>query len=49
MPVIECHITNIHARESFRQIPTSRRRAKAVICGFGIDGYALAIDRRSPA
>jgi 3-dehydroquinate dehydratase-2 len=43
MPVIECHITNIHARESFRQNSYVSKAAKAVIAGFGIDGYALAI------
>jgi 3-dehydroquinate dehydratase II len=43
MPVIEVHITNIHARESFRQDSYVSKAAKAVIAGFGIDGYALAI------
>ena len=43
IPVIECHITNIHARESFRQNSYVSKAAKAVIAGFGIDGYALAI------
>jgi 3-dehydroquinate dehydratase-2 len=42
-PVVEVHITNIHARESFRQHSYVSRAAKAVICGFGIDGYMLAI------
>ncbi|MBX6328427.1 MAG: type II 3-dehydroquinate dehydratase [Pseudolabrys sp.] len=43
MPVIEVHVTNIHARESFRQNSYVSKAAKAVIAGFGIDGYALAI------
>ena len=43
LPVIEVHITNTHARESFRQNSYVSKVAKAVICGFGIDGYALAI------
>lgn len=43
MPVIEVHITNIHARESFRQNSYVSRAARAVITGFGIEGYALAI------
>jgi len=43
MPVVEVHITNIHARESFRQNSYVSKAAKAVIAGFGIDGYALAI------
>jgi 3-dehydroquinate dehydratase-2 len=43
VPVIETHITNIHAREKFRQNSYVSKAAKAVICGFGISGYALAI------
>ena len=43
LPVIEVHVTNIHARESFRQNSYISKAAKAVIAGFGIDGYALAI------
>jgi 3-dehydroquinate dehydratase-2 len=43
MPVIEIHITNIHARENFRQNSYVSKAAKAVIAGFGVDGYALAI------
>jgi 3-dehydroquinate dehydratase II len=42
-PVVEVHITNIHARESFRQHSYVSLAARAVICGFGIEGYALAI------
>ena len=41
--VIEVHVTNIHARESFRQNSYISKSAKAVIAGFGVDGYALAI------
>jgi 3-dehydroquinate dehydratase-2 len=43
LPAIEVHITNIHARENFRQNSYVSKAAKAVIAGFGIDGYALAI------
>ena len=43
IPVIEVHISNIHARESFRRHSYVSRAARAVICGFGIEGYALAI------
>jgi len=43
VPVVELHITNIHARESFRHHSYVSKAAKAVICGFGIEGYALAI------
>jgi 3-dehydroquinate dehydratase-2 len=44
VPTIEVHITNIHAREPWRHHSYVSLVAKAVICGFGIDGYALAID-----
>ena len=43
LPVIEVHITNIHARESFRHDSYVSKAAKAVVCGFGIEGYGLAI------
>jgi 3-dehydroquinate dehydratase-2 len=42
-PVIEVHITNIHRREPFRRRSYVSQAARAVVCGFGIDGYALAI------
>ena len=44
VPTIEVHITNIHAREEFRHHSYVSKAAKAVLCGFGIDGYGLAID-----
>ena len=43
VPAIECHITNIHQREAFRHHSYISKAAKAMIAGFGIDGYALAI------
>jgi 3-dehydroquinate dehydratase-2 len=42
-PIVEVHISNIHARESFRRNSYVSPVARAVICGFGIEGYALAI------
>jgi 3-dehydroquinate dehydratase-2 len=42
-PIVEVHITNIHAREQFRRRSYISQVARAVICGFGIEGYALAI------
>jgi 3-dehydroquinate dehydratase II len=42
-PVVEIHISNIHAREEFRHHSYVSKAARAVICGFGIEGYALAI------
>lgn len=44
LPVIEIHISNIHARESFRQNSLVSKVARAVMAGFGINGYALAIN-----
>jgi 3-dehydroquinate dehydratase II len=43
-PVIEVHISNIFARESFRHLSHIAPVAKASLCGFGVAGYALAID-----
>jgi 3-dehydroquinate dehydratase-2 len=43
LPTVEVHITNIHARESFRHDSYISKVAKAVVCGFGVQGYALAI------
>jgi 3-dehydroquinate dehydratase II len=43
LPIVEVHITNIHARESFRHNSYVSKAAKGVICGFGPQGYALAI------
>jgi 3-dehydroquinate dehydratase-2 len=44
VPVIEVHISNVFARESFRHLSHIAPVAKASLCGFGIAGYALAID-----
>lgn len=43
LPVIEIHITNIHARETFRHNSYMSKVAKGIICGFGVDSYTLAI------
>ena len=43
IPTVEIHISNIHARESFRHHSFTAKAAFASICGFGIDGYRLAI------
>jgi len=43
LPIIEVHVTNIHAREKFRQHSLISKAAKGVICGLGIDGYAYAL------
>lgn len=42
-PVVEVHISNVHAREEFRKISHVSAKAKGTITGLGLDGYALAI------
>ncbi len=44
VPTIEVHISNIHAREDFRHHSYVSKAARGVICGMGVQGYALAID-----
>jgi 3-dehydroquinate dehydratase-2 len=43
IPLIELHISNVHAREAFRHHSYISPAAKAVMAGFGVNGYALAI------
>src|ERR1700749_3164257 len=43
IPTVELHISNIHARESFRHHSFTAKAAFATLSGFGIDGYRLAI------
>mgnify|MGYP001282888665 FL=1 len=43
-PVIEVHISNIHAREEFRSRSLISKNVKGIICGFGLKSYDLAID-----
>jgi len=43
IPTVEVHASNIHARESFRHHSHTAKTAFASLCGFGIDGYRLAI------
>lgn len=43
LPAVEVHVTNVHARESFRHHSFIAKAAFASLAGFGIDGYRLAI------
>ncbi|HEV7348642.1 type II 3-dehydroquinate dehydratase [Telluribacter sp.] len=43
VPAVEVHISNIHARESFRQHSYLTSRCKGMICGLGLKGYELAV------
>lgn len=42
-PVVEVHISNVHAREEFRKISHVSAKAKGTICGLGLKGYELAV------
>ena len=44
MPVVEVHISNIHAREEFRSRSVTARAARGVITGLGFEGYLLAME-----
>ncbi len=44
LPVIEVHLSNIHQREEFRHHSYVSKAASGVICGFGPDGYRMALE-----
>mgnify|MGYP002536899488 FL=1 len=44
MPVVEVHLSNIHRREEFRHFSYVSKAADGVICGFGKQGYLLALE-----
>ena len=42
-PVIEVHISNVYAREEYRHKSLMAKNCKAVVAGFGLDSYRLAL------
>lgn len=44
IPFIECHLSNVHAREEFRKHSYFSDIAQGVICGFGSQSYTLALN-----
>ena len=44
IPIIELHITNIYNREEFRHKSMISKIATSVLCGFGTDGYIMALE-----
>jgi len=44
LPTIEVHITNIYNREEFRKKSLISKAADGIICGFGVNGYIMALD-----
>lgn len=43
-PVVEVHISNVHAREEYRHRSMISSACRGVICGFGLDSYRLALE-----
>lgn len=44
LPVIECHISNVHAREAFRHQSWISPVAAGMVIGFGVAGYVIAME-----
>jgi 3-dehydroquinate dehydratase-2 len=43
VPIIECHMSNIHAREEFRHVSHVSPLAKGIIAGFSVNSYLLSL------
>lgn len=44
LPVVEVHMSNVHAREDFRKTSMLSEVCKGVVCGFGIGSYIAGIE-----
>ena len=44
VPVVEVHISNVHAREDYRHHSLLAKNCKGVVTGFGLKSYEMAID-----